>query len=60
MSVESRLRRLEAARPEPVTEIIVGFADDFDPPLSPGWHPDLGVFQLEWDADEKTLPTIDI
>lgn len=52
MSIESRLNRLEAARPEPVIDVTVSFADD--PPLSPGWHPDLGVFQLAWAADEKT------
>lgn len=56
MSIESRLNRLEAARPEPVIDVVVSFADEFDPPLKPGWNPEEGIFQIVWPDEKTELP----
>lgn len=56
MTIESRLRALEAARPEPMTIILVGFPDEDAPPLKPGWNPEFNVFQIVW-PDHETDST---
>jgi hypothetical protein len=59
MSIETRLKRLEAAIPEPLRAVTIQWPDEFDgPPLSPGWHPELSLFQVVWPDSpyEKVSP----
>jgi hypothetical protein len=53
MTIKSRLKRLEAARPEPLGEVVITWPDQYPdaPPLAPGWHPELNLTVIKWPDD---------
>ena len=51
--IEARLARLERAAVDPVNTVVVEWPPEGEPPLAPGWHPELSLLVMKW-PDEKT------
>ena len=51
--VEARLRRLERAVVDPVNAVTVEWPPEGEPPLRPGWHPELSLFVMKWPDEEE-------
>ena len=51
--IEARLARLERAAVDPVNTVIVEWPPEGEPPLRPGWHPELSLFVMKWPDEEE-------
>lgn len=54
-SIEARLTRLERAAVDPVNTVTVEWPPEGEPPLRPGWHPELSLFVMRWPDEEAEV-----
>jgi len=54
-SIETRLKRLEAGVADVLPDVVVEWPPEGEPPLPPGWHPELSLTVLRW-PDEPDWP----